>query len=342
MKRFSITGEWHGSRLDRFIRASFPGTPFGVTQILLRKGLIFLNGTKALGNSRLKAGDVVAVDLAEFEESGRPAPAPPPRSKRATRIGRDIPVLYEDDAIIVLDKPAGLVVQPGNQKQKGSLLDLLEEYRRKKTGARPGMTTARRNQDERQIQLDLRSPDEVASADSSDAGPPGIHFPYTPVHRLDRLTSGALIVAKTRIAARALSRALSRGDVGKTYLAVVEGIPADARGEISGPLVTVKGARSHSTVAPEGKEARTTYRVVKTLGGNRTLLEISMHAGRTHQIRAHLASIGHPIVGDKEYGATSSSGGRLLLHAWKLRFDHPVTGRHIAATAKMPDEFRTR
>jgi 23S rRNA pseudouridine1911/1915/1917 synthase len=204
------------------------------------------------------------------------------------------------------------------------------------------MTTARRNQDERQIQLDLRSPDEVASADSSDAGPPGIHFPYTPVHRLDRLTSGALIVAKTRIAARALSRALSRGDVGKTYLAVVEGIPADARGEISGPLVTVKGARSHSTVAPEGKEARTTYRVVKTLGGNRTLLEISMHAGRTHQIRAHLASIGHPIVGDKEYGATSSSGGRLLLHAWKLRFDHPMTGRHIAATAKMPDEFRTR
>ena len=80
MKSFSITGEWHGSRLDRFIRASFPGTPFGVTQILLRKGLIFLNGTKASGNARLKAGDVVAVDLAEFEDSGRSMPAASPRS----------------------------------------------------------------------------------------------------------------------------------------------------------------------------------------------------------------------------------------------------------------------
>jgi 23S rRNA-/tRNA-specific pseudouridylate synthase len=342
MKRFSITGEWHGSRLDRFIRASFPGTPFGVTQILLRKGLIFLNGEKALGNSRLKAGDVVAVDLSEFEEGTRPAPAPPPRSKRETRIGRDIPVIYEDEALIVLDKPAGLVVQPGNQKQKGSLLDLLEEYRRRKTGARPGMTHPRRNQDERQIPLDLRGPEEEAPADSSRPWPLGIHFPYTPVHRLDRLTSGALIVAKTRVAARALSRALSRGEVRKTYLAVVEGVPAESRGEISEPIVTAKGARSHSTIAPDGKEARTTYRIVRILGGDRALLEISMHAGRTHQIRAHLASIGHPIVGDKEYGAASSSGGRLLLHAWKLRFDHPVTGRHIAATAKMPDEFRAR
>jgi 23S rRNA-/tRNA-specific pseudouridylate synthase len=342
MKSFSITGEWHGSRLDRFIRASLPGTPFGVTQILLRKGLIFLNGTKASGNARLKAGDVVAVDLAEFEDSSRPAPAPPPRSKRKTGIGRDIRVIYEDNSLLVIDKPAGLVVQPGNQKEKGSLLDLLEEYRRRKTGERPGLTRARRNQDDRQLQLDLRSPNEEPAAGSPESGPTGIHFPYTPVHRLDRLTSGALIVAKTRIAARALSRALSHGDVRKTYLAIVEGIPSKPTGEISSPLVTTKGARSHSTIAAGGKEARTVYTIVKKLRGDRTLLEVSMRTGRTHQIRAHLASIGHPIVGDKEYGAASSSGGRLFLHAWKLRFNHPVTGRDVAATAEMPDEFRTR
>lgn len=340
MKTFSITGEWHGSRLDRFIRASLPGTPFGVTQILLRKGLIFLNGTKALGNARLKAGDVVAVDLAEFEDSRRPTPAPPPRSKRKTAIGRDIPVIYEDNFLLVIDKPAGLVVQPGNQKEKGSLLDLLEEYRQRKTGARPGLTRARRNQDDRQIQLDLRSPDDERADGSPESAPTGIHFPYTPVHRLDRLTSGALIVAKTRIAARALSRALSHGDIRKTYLAVVEGTPAEPAGEISAPLLTTKGARSHSAIAAGGKEARTVYTVVKTLRGDRTLLEVSMLTGRTHQIRAHLASIGHPIVGDKEYGAASSSGGRLFLHAWKLRFNHPVTGKAVAATAGMPDEFR--
>jgi 23S rRNA-/tRNA-specific pseudouridylate synthase len=342
MRRFAITGEWHGSRLDRFIRASLPGTPFGVTQILLRKGLIFLNGTKALGNARLKAGDVVAVDLAEFEDGGRSRPAPTPRPKHKFGIGRDIPVIYEDDSILVIDKPAGLVVQPGNQKERGSLLDLLEEYRRKRTGARAGTTRARRNQDERQIQLDLRSPDEEPGAASPDGGPPGIHFPYTPVHRLDRLTSGALIVAKTRIAARALSRSLSHGDIRKTYLAVVEGTPSEPSGAISSPLVTMKGARSHTSIAAGGKEARTAYTVVKALRGDRTLLEVSMRTGRTHQIRAHLASIGHPIVGDKEYGAPSSSGGRLLLHAWKLRFTHPVTGRAVSATAPMPDEFRAR
>jgi 23S rRNA-/tRNA-specific pseudouridylate synthase len=342
MRSFSITGEWHGSRLDRFIRASFPGTPFGVTQILLRKGLIFLNGTKASGNARLKAGDVVAVDLAEFEDSGRSMPAASPRSKRKTGIGRDIPVIYEDASLLVIDKPAGLVVQPGNQKEKGSLLDLLEEYRRGKTGERPGMTKGRRNQDDRQFQLDLRSPNEEPAAGSTESGTSGIHFPYTPVHRLDRLTSGALIVAKTRVAARVLSRALSHGDVRKTYLAVVEGIPSESTGEISAPLVTTKGARSHSAIAAGGKEARTVYTIVKTLRGDRTLLEVSMRTGRTHQIRAHLASIGHPIVGDKEYGAASSSGGRLFLHAWKLRFNHPVTGKDIAATAEMPDEFRVR
>jgi 23S rRNA-/tRNA-specific pseudouridylate synthase len=342
MKRFTIPGEWQGSRLDRFIRASFPGTPFGVTQILLRKGLIFLNGSKALGNSRLKAGDVVAIDLAEFEESGRAAPAGLPRSRRKIIIGRDIPIVYEDDSILVINKPAGLVVQPGNQKERGSLLDLLEEYRRKKTGARPGQTKARRNQDDRQFLLDLRNPGEERAGGGEEIGPIGIHFPYTPVHRLDRLTSGALLVAKTRIAARALSRALSRGEVRKTYLAVVEGAPAADAGEISAPLVTTKGARSHSTIAVDGKEARTIYTISRKLRGDRTLLEVSMRTGRTHQIRAHLASIGHPIVGDKEYGAGSSSGGRLLLHAWKLRFSHPVSGREIAATAGIPEEFRSR
>jgi RluA family pseudouridine synthase len=305
MKRFTIPGEWQGSRLDRFIRASFPGTPFGVTQILLRKGLIFLNGSKASGNARLKAGDVVAVDIAEADENGRQRQSAPPRARGADCIGADIPVIFEDDSFVIIDKPAGLVVQPGNRKEKGSLLDLLKEYRRKKAGA---------------------------------GSEP--EFPYTPVHRLDRQTSGALIIAKTRVAARALSKAISHGEVRKIYVAIVEGVPPEKAGVIRTPLVTHKGARSHSTPGPEGKEARTSYSLMRTLRGDRALLEVSIRTGRTHQIRAHLASIGHPIVGDKEYGAASSSGGRLLLHAWKLQFNHPETGAPVSVTASPPEEFK--
>lgn len=304
MKRFTVSGEWKGSRLDRFIRASLPGTPFGVTQILLRKGLIFLNGAKAGGNTRLNAGDVVAVNISEAEEDGRSRQALRAREKPAGGIGIDIPVLYEDEALLVIAKPAGLVVQPGNRAEMGSLLDLLEDYRRKR----------------------------------EDAGTEP-HFPYTPVHRLDRQTSGALIVAKTRPAARALSRSISHGEVRKTYLAVVEGVPSPRSGEISTPLATSKGARSHAAPAAHGKEAFTSYSLMKRLRGGRAMLEVSIRTGRTHQIRAHLASIAHPIVGDKEYGAPSRSGGRLLLHAWKLEFRHPETGAAIAATASPPDDF---
>lgn len=304
MKRFRISGEWQGSRLDRFIRASFPGTPFGVTQILLRKGLIFLNGVTASGNTRLKAGDVVAVDIAEAEENGRSRQSAPPRARNTNRIGADIPVIYEDESFIIIDKPSGLVVQPGNRKEKGSLLDLLKEYRQKKTGAL-GET----------------------------------EFPYTPVHRLDRQTSGALIIAKTRVAARALSKSISHGEVRKIYLAIVEGVPSEKTGEISTPLVTHKGTRSHSGPGPEGKEAHTSYSLARALRGDRAMLEVSIRTGRTHQIRAHLAAIGHPIVGDKEYGAASSSGGRLLLHSWKLQFQHPETGATVSVTANPPEDF---
>ena len=304
MKRFRISGEWQGSRLDRFIRASFPGTPFGVTQILLRKGLIFLNGVKASGNTRLKAGDVIAVDIAEAEENGRSRQSAPPRARNTDRVGADIPVIYEDDSFIIIDKPSGLVVQPGNRKEKGSLLDLLKEYRQKKAGA-------------------------LGEAE----------FPYTPVHRLDRQTSGALIIAKTRVAARALSKSISHGEVRKIYLAIVEGVPSEKTGEISTPLVTHKGTRSHSGPGPEGKEAYTSYSLARALRGDRAMLEVSIRTGRTHQIRAHLAAIGHPIVGDKEYGAASSSGGRLLLHSWKLQFQHPETGATVSVTASPPEDF---
>ena len=136
-------------------------------------------------------------------------------------IGKEIQIVYEDDDILVINKPAGLVVQPGNIKEKGSLLDLLEEYQRRK-GTIPEI--------------------------------PGT-FPYTPVHRLDRQTTGALLVAKTRPVARILSRAFAEGLIEKTYLAVVEGVPAKLQGTISIPLTTKKGARSVARPDVRGKKA---------------------------------------------------------------------------------------
>ncbi|RJR29114.1 MAG: hypothetical protein C4574_03920, partial [Candidatus Latescibacterota bacterium] len=228
MKRIDVTRNWQGSRLDRFVRAHIPGTPFGVIQILLRKGLIYLNGERASGAARVKGGDVVSIDIAESDEASPPPATKPKRGpgKRAVKlpaagaaaaarkklrpaavIGRDIRVLHEDDDVLVLDKPAGVVVQPGNRAERGSLLDSLEEYRRRSARTRPR-----------------------GGAAAADAAPETIEeppFPYTPVHRLDRDTSGTLVVAKTRPAARALARAFARRAVHKIYLAVVEGVPAE-------------------------------------------------------------------------------------------------------------------
>jgi len=355
MKVYTITKEWEGSRLDRFIRAIFPGTPFGVIQILLRKGRIFLNSRKTDGSVRLKPGDIVAIEIEEVEEgdaskkpprSRRRAPAgSEPRTKAPVRaprrfglepkvlppslfgIGRDIRIVYEDDSLLIIDKPAGIVVQPGNRKEKGSLLDLLEEYRlRRAEAARaPGATSAG------------VSGAPPAPGSSGEKPPP---FRYAPVHRLDRETSGVLLVAKTRQTARALSHAIAGRMVFKEYVALVEGIPSEKSGVISVPLATMKGPRSHSVPSPNGREARTTYTVVKEFPDGRTLIKVSIDTGRTHQIRAHLASIGHPIVGDSEYGARGSAArGRLFLHAWKIQFRHPDTAKALVATVAPPEEF---
>jgi len=315
MKRYTITGEWQGSRLDRFIRASMPGTPFGITQILMRKGLIFLNDERATGNVRLNAGDIVAINISEVDENGRSGGPAPRRTKVAGVIGKDIPVIHEDNFLLVINKPAGLVVQPGNRKEKGSLLDLLEDYQRKQEAAR-----------RRKIAGEEEHP-----------------FRYTPVHRLDRQTSGVLLVAKTRSVARALSRSIAEGHLIKTYLALVEGVPMREADMIDTPLLTRKGKRSHSTPASGGKGAVTRYTLAETLPGGYAILSVTILTGRTHQIRAHLASIGHPIVGDTEYGAHASApGGRILLHAWKISFRHPETKEVTEAVAAPPEEFRIK
>jgi len=311
VKRYTIDDEWAGSRIDRFVRAIAKGIPYTTLQMLFRKGSIRLNGGKTRGGARLSAGDVVSVDSGVAAESASRVPSAPGRAspvpatlERFGLIGGGIPVLYEDDDLVILDKPSGLVVQPGNRNARGSLLDILDEYRLR-TGGGGGTAS----------------------------------FPYTPVHRLDRETSGLLVVAKKRPAARLLSSILSSGRAEKTYLAVTERAPRPESGTIRTPIRVRKSLSSRAETHREGKRSVTRYRTVRRLPGGRALVEIRIETGRTHQIRVHLASIGSPILGDSKYGATSP--GRLMLHAWKLRIPYPGDGDAIEAVAPPPPGFES-
>jgi RluA family pseudouridine synthase len=309
-KELRVGPEWAGSRLDRFVRAALPGLSFPTVQTMLRRRRVLLNGAPARPAARLEAGDAVTIDP---DAVPRTAPVPggrkaPPRGSRGRVTG--LRILYEDADLLVVDKPAGLPVQPGNRKERGSMLDLLPPP----TG-RGGGTTP---------------------------------FAPAPVHRLDTGTSGALVIARTRAAARRLTATFGGGGAKKTYLAVVEGVPHPSEATIDTPLEVRKGIRSRAVASRKGRAAETSYRLIRELAGGRALLEVVILTGRTHQIRAHLASIGHPVSGDIYYGRRTARGApgrrpfaprRMLLHAWKIEFPHPLTGRPVRVTAPPPREF---
>jgi len=308
--RMKVTEDWTGSRLDRFVKAARPALSFPVIQTLIRKGKILLNGSKAPGRARLKDGDIVEVRLRRDPPAGARYEEPAGDEglvERFGRIGAGIPVLFEDDDLLVIDKPAGLPVQPGNRGELGSVLDLLRRYLRPQE----------------------QDPD----------GPRP--FEASPVHRLDMGTSGVLIIAKTRRAARGISSVLAAGGAIKTYLAVVDGIPGSPAGTIDVPLTVEKGGSSRAVPDRAGQPAVTRFYVLKELPGERALLEVRIETGRTHQIRAHMLSAGHPVWGDPVYGRdrVGPGPGRMMLHAWKVSLPHPVTGDMIELVAAPPPQF---
>jgi 23S rRNA pseudouridine1911/1915/1917 synthase len=212
-----------------------------------------------------------------------------------------VEVAYEDDDLLVVGKPTGVVVHSAPGLHEGTLTDALAEG---------GRTLAPRAGSDR----------------------PGI------VHRLDREVSGLLVVAKTDQAHESLTAALARREIERVYLALVRGrVEADS-GKIEAPIGRHPRHRTKMTVLPEGRPSVTWFKVLERME-DLTLMEVRLETGRTHQIRVHLASIGHPVVGDAVYGSREPGLGRPFLHAHRLEFEHPTTGEHLSFTSELPDHL---
>ncbi|MDQ2961239.1 MAG: RluA family pseudouridine synthase [Candidatus Dormibacteraeota bacterium] len=261
-------------------------------QTLITNGYVTVNGRPGKAGHRVSVADLVVV-------TEPPAPVPvavsdgPPIS---------LEIVYEDESIAVVNKPAGLVVHPAPGHPHGTLADGLRQR---------GTTWSL----------------------AGGAQRPGI------VHRLDRDTSGLLVVAKTEAAHRSLALQLQKRTLGRVYWALVHGTFRESTGRIDAPIGRDPGHRQRMAVVDKGRAAVTDFVVLERLA-HFTRLEVRLHTGRTHQIRVHLASIGHPIAGDPVYGRRGDvSSPRPALHAAMISFDHPDDGRPCRFEAPLPEDL---
>jgi 23S rRNA pseudouridine1911/1915/1917 synthase len=300
LERFIVERSLPGERLDRFLAARYPAVSRGTLQRLMAEGHIQVNGQAVKPTHSPRAGEEVFVTWPE----ARPAEAQP----------EDIPldILFEDDDLLVLNKAPGLVVHPAAGHEEHTLVNALLHHC---AGRLSGIGGVAR---------------------------PGI------VHRLDKDTSGCLVVARNDAAHLSLSEQFADRTTEKSYLAILCGELPRESGEICAAIARHPSHRKRMAVRTEaGREARTTYRVVERLL-YATLTEAKLHTGRTHQLRVHFQYIGFPIAGDETYAArptqkleerTGFRPPRMLLHAHKLAFVHPRTGRRRAFTAPPPKDF---
>ena len=301
VKWLTVDEESAGQRLDNFLIRHLKGVPKTHVYRIIRSGEVRVNKGRASADTRIETGDVVRLPPVRIsnkvaEKAARPAP------------GREFPLLLEDDALMAIDKPAGVAVHGGS----GVSFGVIEQLRQ----ARPLAKL-----------LEL-------------------------VHRLDRETSGILLVAKKRSALKHLQDQFRERETGKTYLALVQGSWPEKLKVIDSALhkyLLPDGERRvkiTSNEDPDGMRSITLVKVAERLVGC-TLLEVTIKTGRTHQIRVHLASQGHPIAGDDKYGdfewnkALQKKGlKRMFLHAWRLQFTHPATGKRVELKANLPSELQ--
>jgi len=294
--QLSTTAKQSGQRLDQVLHAQFPEFSRARLQDWIKRGRVLVNGGAARPSRVLREGDRIDVDPAEL----------PPL--RAEPEAIPLRVLYEDQDLVAIDKPAGMVVHAGAGAHSGTLVNAL----------------LGRFQSLSALGGELR---------------PGI------VHRLDRFTSGVILVAKNDAAHRALAALFAGRQVEKTYLALVHGNVTADRGRIEKPIARDPRHRTRMTARlAQGRAAWSEYQVLQRYPGF-TLLEVRIGTGRTHQIRVHLSSIGHPVAGDRLYGAPAkneihSPGGRFFLHSHRIRFPHPCTGQPVEIESPLPEDLR--
>ena len=291
MNKLTVERAQAGQRLDRFLVQALPAFSRSRLQTLIRDGFVTVNGKPARPRDSVRADDRINVREPEIAKTDTPAEA------------MDLEILFEDEDLLVLNKPAGLVVHPGAGHQQHTLVNALLAHCKNLSGI---------GGEER----------------------PGI------VHRLDKETSGALVVAKNDATHRDLSKQFADRTTGKTYLALVAGTPPKSFGTIDAPIARHPVHRQRMSIAQRGgRSAKTDYRVLRS-SGDVSLVECVIHSGRTHQIRIHLHHLGHPVLGDKLYGGKrAGNSARQMLHAWKLSFRHPRTEKPMSFTAPIPSDF---
>jgi 23S rRNA pseudouridine1911/1915/1917 synthase len=290
-----LVGDDGGLRLDKYLAQARPELSRSQMQRLIAAGAVTVNGRQVKASYIVRPGDLVVVEL------------PAPESPEVTPEPIPLEVVYEDDDLLVINKPAGLVVHPAAGHSSGTMVNaLLARY--------PEM---------------------------AEAGPrAGI------VHRLDKDTSGLIIAAKAEAARLALQEQFKRRQVHKVYLALLEGRPPQPKGVIDAPLGRNPKQRKRMAVVREGRPARTLYRVLESFA-DYTLVQVEPETGRTHQIRVHFAWLGCPLVGDAVYGRREGRRkrrprlpiSRQFLHAWKLRFALPSSGEEVEFVAPLPPEM---
>jgi 23S rRNA pseudouridine1911/1915/1917 synthase len=293
MTKLIVPDEQARQRLDRYLAQALPAFSRARLQTLIREEFVSLNGKAARPRDLVRAGDTVEVREPEIEK----VVAQPEQIR--------LDVIFEDDDLLVLNKPAGIVMHPGAGHAQHTLVNALLAHCQNLSGIggkeRPGI-----------------------------------------VHRLDKETSGALVVAKNDTTHRDLSSQFAARTMSKIYLAMVAGILRHRSGVIDKAIARHPVHRQRMAIARrQGRSAKTEYRVIRS-GNEMSLVECTLHSGRTHQIRVHLHHLGHPVLGDKLYGGKRAGDfPRQMLHAWKLAFRHPRTGEEMSFEAPVPSDFAT-
>ncbi|NSW89969.1 MAG: RluA family pseudouridine synthase [Firmicutes bacterium] len=295
-EQINLLSDVDNKRIDTWLAGKLTWLSRTYIQKLINNNLVLVNGSPVKTNYKLKIGNEVCVTI--------------PEAQKLDIVPEDIEldIMYEDDSILIVNKPKGMVVHPAAGNYSGTLVNALMSYCGENLSDINGIIR------------------------------PGI------VHRLDKDTSGILVIAKNNEAHRELSRSLKTHSIKRVYVALVKGIIKENTGRINLPIGRHPVNRKKMSVnTKNGREAITYFRVLERFN-RATYVELTLETGRTHQIRVHMSYIGHPVIGDEVYGGKDKDYGYVIkgqaLHAKLLGFNHPVTGEYMEFEAELPQDFK--